>query len=307
MKENEEQGKATDSRLFWAIRDQPRPKNGQGNAILYPFAAPELSLDEKGPTTSSYQHVPVAMRQELAGPNKRRVTVFSDCADQERIQACSRTSPLPSCFTCDGGFDREGSASVPESCSVEQLSAVNGERYDLAAMMGVTNSGSSSDIPSFMPMTTAEQRWMWREFLHETVARTQVTDLYNHFDVEADPPNYKRPPPSCRTLFSSFPEVGGHAESRLCAEFLKQEEPVSVPLLVGDPDDEVLDAGEPPAPFILGPTLPDVPEEDEEALHEASAASPQSCRAAMPIATYADAPPYSVPEIESFQEGLVRS
>mmetsp|Transcript_23036 Transcript_23036/g.42438 ORF Transcript_23036/g.42438 Transcript_23036/m.42438 type:complete len:298 (-) Transcript_23036:69-962(-) len=47
-----------------------------------------------------------------------------------------------------------------------------------------------------MPMATAEQRWVWREFLQETISRTQVTDMYAHFDVDADPPSYKRPPPS---------------------------------------------------------------------------------------------------------------
>eukprot|EP00971_Amphidinium_carterae_P211361 4193675-Amphidinium_carterae.1 len=38
------------------------------------------------------------------------------------------------------------------------------------------------------------------------VFRTQVTDLYNHFDVEADPPSYKRPPPSCVILSSVSPQ-----------------------------------------------------------------------------------------------------
>mmetsp|Transcript_26909 Transcript_26909/g.62067 ORF Transcript_26909/g.62067 Transcript_26909/m.62067 type:complete len:310 (-) Transcript_26909:26-955(-) len=305
MKGTDEQGRTPD-RLFWAIRDQPPPKNGPGHPVLYPFATPELSLDEKGSTLDSFENAPVAMRQDAN--NRKKVTLFSDCAGpKDQVPAYTRASPLPACFTCDGGFEREGSAGVPASCRVEQLSAH--ERYDFAAIMGVGNdSSSSSDVPSFMPMTTAEQRWMWREFLHETVARTQVTDLYNHFDVEADPPSYKRPPPSCRTLATSFPETAAPSEPGHRTEIHRQEEPVSVPLLVGDAGDEVLDDGEPPVPVTpqtppKGPNLPGVQEEDVEALDAAGPDSPQSRCDPMPMATYADVSPFSVPEAESFQEG----
>mmetsp|Transcript_11174 Transcript_11174/g.25619 ORF Transcript_11174/g.25619 Transcript_11174/m.25619 type:complete len:473 (-) Transcript_11174:2-1420(-) len=72
--------------------------------------------------------------------------------------------------------------------------------YNLCSCDGLGREASDMEVTlpqlPVMPMTTAEQRWMWREFLHETVARTQVTDLYAHFDVEADPPAYRRPPPS---------------------------------------------------------------------------------------------------------------
>eukprot|EP00971_Amphidinium_carterae_P192943 3828666-Amphidinium_carterae.1 len=61
-----------------------------------------------------------------------------------------------------------------------------------------------------MPMATAEQRWVWREFLQETISRTQVTNMFEHFDVDADPPSYQRPPPSRNPM----PQLYSRSQSR---------------------------------------------------------------------------------------------
>lgn len=56
------------------------------------------------------------------------------------------------------------------------------------------------EVPESEIMTvqlrTREQRLDWRDFLCEAVAGRRTATLFNKFDVEAEPPEYARPPPS---------------------------------------------------------------------------------------------------------------
>jgi len=45
-------------------------------------------------------------------------------------------------------------------------------------------------------METKEQRLQWRDFLTEAVSKHCASALYMQYDVQADPPNYARAPPS---------------------------------------------------------------------------------------------------------------
>jgi len=49
---------------------------------------------------------------------------------------------------------------------------------------------------STVHIETWEQRLDWRSFLSEAVASSRARQLFNAFDVEAEPPSYARPPPS---------------------------------------------------------------------------------------------------------------
>lgn len=63
------------------------------------------------------------------------------------------------------------------------------------------------DVPESELMTvqlqTREQRLDWRDFLCETVAERKAATLFCLFDVEADPPEYARPPPSALPIGSA--------------------------------------------------------------------------------------------------------
>lgn len=49
---------------------------------------------------------------------------------------------------------------------------------------------------STVHIETWEQRLDWRSFLSEAVASSRARQLFKAFDVEAEPPQYARPPPS---------------------------------------------------------------------------------------------------------------
>lgn len=73
-----------------------------------------------------------------------------------------------------------------------------------SCFQGFTGVDNSSEIPeselTSVPLETKEQRLDWRDFLCEMVASNNAQTLFNCYDVDAEAPNYSRPPPSVRQV-----------------------------------------------------------------------------------------------------------
>jgi len=112
---------------------------------------------------------------------------------------CTAADPFWTAKAPGSGNNKDTSAGsrtlvgVPLRCLSDVVEAV-----DTAGELEVPEAELST-----VHIETWEQRLDWRSFLSEAVASTRARQLFNAFDVEAEPPSYARPPPSSASATGS--------------------------------------------------------------------------------------------------------